>query len=88
MTQPQTMPPARRRPIPGMATQTPAAPPPSHEQDQPRTTDPSPVAATPEERTEPWTGSPARAAAPANGRVRAASFPGESSGPRRRPAAD
>ena len=36
------MPPARRRPIPGMAAQSPAPPPPSDKQDRPERTEPSP----------------------------------------------
>lgn len=88
MTQPQAMPPARRRPIPGMASQSPAPAPPSDEHDQPQRTDPSPVASTTEQRTEPRTGSPTRAAAPANAGVRGARSGVESRGPQRRPAAD
>ena len=87
MTQQHAMPPARRRPIPGMTAPVPAPPPPSRDQ-APQSSDPTPAPprAAPEAKS---TRSPSgRSSTPTAGRARDAKSAEGKGQPDRRPAAD
>jgi hypothetical protein len=87
MTQQHPMPPARRRPIPGMTAPVPTPPPPSRDHDP---ESPSMTAATPTSApvAKPPRSASGRSSAPTAGRARGTKSAANNGRPERRPAAD
>jgi hypothetical protein len=87
MTQQHAMPPARRRPIPGMTAPAPASPPPSRDQ-APQSPEPAPAPPRAGPEAKPARTSSGRASAPTAGRARNAESARGNGQPERRPATD
>jgi hypothetical protein len=87
MTHEQAMPPARRRPIPGMTAQVLAPPPPSRAHD-PQPPDATPAPPSPVPEAKPQRSPSGRSSSPTAGRPRGAKPSGDNGRHERRPAAD